>query len=635
MEHLRRFKWVLIDFLLVALALVLAYTLRMMPLQAGLAPDSEWKTYLSQALVILPIFSLVRVGLFYAFGLYRGVSRYAGVHELRLVILALVFGTLLLLSWCYVAPLLGERFGWPEFLARRVPWPVVAVDWMGCLIFIGGARLISRLWYLTRFDSSAAIANVLIIGTSDVGELVARNFLQNPQMGFRPVGFVDEDGAMIGRQIHGLKVLGEVENLPGLIQEHHVSQVVVALHKPSLQFLNNIVSVCETAHVGFKIMPAVSDLMKERISVNQIRPVEIEDLLGREPVDLTLPDDQNYLRDETVLITGAGGSIGSELCRQIKRCHPSRMILLGRGENSIYEIATELKFRIDDPSLALEIADIQDVDRLEQVFLRYRPTVVFHAAAHKHVPLMELHPEEALKNNIIGTFNVAFLSERMGVKRFIMISTDKAVHPTNVMGASKRVAEMVVAALSHQSHGCCFLAVRFGNVLGSRGSVVPLFKKQIAAGGPVTVTHPEVERYFMTIPEASNLVLQAGAIGQNGQLFLLDMGEPVRIADLARRMITLSGYEPGVDIEISYVGMRPGEKLIEELLTSEEDLAVTDHPKIFSTRVDNPTFEEAKAWLKEFDYLAHEGRPDAIIAALRRVVPEYQPMRGQLDQQRA
>ncbi len=625
MNRFQRIKWILLDACLAALALSLAYLQRFLPLQIGLMVEPAWREYFSQALFIVPVFVMVRVLLFVYFDLYRGVSRFAGAHELYQVILSVSAGTLALLLWSLgVRSMETTRYVFGD-IPTSVPLGVVAMDWLTCLVLIGGARMAVRMWRLTRFNSAAAIHNVLIVGAGDVGELVARNFLHNPQMGFRPVGYIDEDPVLQGRQIHGLPVFSSLDELPDLIEGNNIVEVLVATRKPSLPFLNRIVEICETRHVGFKIVPAVSDVMQERVSINQIRPVEIEDLLGREPVDLALDEDMNYLKDEVVLVTGAGGSIGSELCRQILRNDPHLLIILGRGENSLFEIALELGRGSDKEKIALEIADIQDVDRLEKIYERYHPTIVFHAAAHKHVPLMELHPQEAVKNNVIGTFNVAFLAKRFGVKRFTFISTDKAVHPTSVMGATKRVAEMSVSALSRDSEETVFLSVRFGNVLGSRGSVVPIFRRQIADGGPVTVMHPEIERYFMTIPEATNLVLQAGAIGDNGQLFLLDMGQPVNIADLARRMITLSGYEPNVDVDIEFVGLRPGEKLKEELLTDNENLAPTVHHKIFSTRVHIPDLEEVKEWLRRFNEIIYNGTPPEVVDLLREIVPEYTP----------
>ncbi|HUT25932.1 MAG TPA: nucleoside-diphosphate sugar epimerase/dehydratase, partial [Sumerlaeia bacterium] len=614
-------------------ALLLAYALRFLPpyLIPGETIQEAYRLYFHQALLVLPALVVLRLLFLVILGVYRGISRFAGLHELRQILLAVSYGTLALAGWDLFASFVqgSDRFqGLPEALRWRVPIAVVAVDWMACLILVGGARGARRMRDLTRFNSSAAIHNVVIIGAGEVGDLVVRNFMHNPQMGYRPLGYVDEDQSLWGRQIHGLPVFGGLEDLPNLIEEMEVVEVLVATPQPSLRLLNRIVEICEAAHVGFKIVPAVSDLMSERMSINQIRSVGIEDLLGREPVDLKLGSGLDYLRDETVMVTGAGGSIGSELCRQILQGHPRQLLLVGRGENSLYEIVAELRMKRLEERLTLLIADIQDVERMERIFEERRPTIVFHAAAHKHVPLMESHPGEAIKNNIIGTFNVAFLSKQGGAKRFILISTDKAVEPASVMGASKRVAEMIVSAFSRDSD-TSFISVRFGNVLGSRGSVAPLFRKQIAAGGPVTVTHPEVERYFMTIPEAAHLVLQAGAMGGNGQLLLLDMGRPVKIVDLARRMITLSGFEPNVDVDIEFIGLRPGEKLKEELLTPNEDLSPTEHPKIFATRVDKPTLEEVKEWLRRLDALIDHATREEIIAELQGIVPEFQPFEGE------
>lgn len=631
MSILQRIKWIGIDVCLATAAIALAYFMRFIPVQTGINVEEGARTYAKQAFMIAPIFILVRIVFFALFDLYRGLSRFAGLHELRQVILAVSFGTAALVSWNVICKHLFHFVHFENGVNTVVPLGVIPVDWMACLILVGGRRVARRMWSLSRVTNTVAnFNNVLVIGASDMGELVVRNLQSNPKMGYRAVGFVDDDPSLHGRQIHGLEVFGGVDRMPELIRLFDVTEVIVATPRPSLPFLNSIVEVCETAHVGFKTVPSVSDVMHERVSINQLRPVEIEDLLGREQVDLRLNEDINYIRDEVVLVTGAGGSIGSELCRQILRCKPKLLILLGHGENSVYEIGLELgyNFVTNEGALVLEVADVQDVDRLEQVFDAHKPSVVFHAAAHKHVPLMEMQPQEAVKNNIIGTFNVAFLAKQHDVKRFIMISTDKAVRPTSVMGVSKRVAEMVVSALSSDSETTRYLTVRFGNVLGSRGSVVPVFRRQIAAGGPVTVMHPDIERYFMTIPEASNLVLQAGAIGDNGHLFLLDMGQPVKIVDMARRMITLSGYEPNVDIDIEFVGLRPGEKLKEELLTDNEDLAPTRNPKIFSTCVNKPELSEVKEWLRNFDDLCIGGSPKEIVDALCDIVPEYSPMRS-------
>jgi len=603
---------------------VLLSAFRFMPDSAELAESVL--TYTRQAVAFVAIVALLRVFVFWLFGLYRGMSRFAGIYELKLIILATSLVTLVLVAWNFLSKYLFESPMIPGLnVMAWIPLSVIFVDWLCCISMTGGVRVIRRIFRLARFNSGAAIHNMLIIGADSLAENVARNFLTNPQLGYRPVGFIDEDEELIGNQIHGLRVLGTLDSLPQHVQMHKVSDVVVALRSPSLQFLNRVVEGCEAAHVNFKIIPSPSDVMEDRVAIHQMRPVEIEDLLGREQVDLHLEEENNYLKNEVVMVTGAGGSIGSELCRQILHAEPEKLILLGRGENSVFEIAMELGYHYQHENLELEIADVQDVDRMIQVFKRYKPTVVFHAAAHKHVPLMEMNPLEAVKNNIIGTYNVGMMASKFKVKRFTMISTDKAVRPTSVMGVSKRVAEMVIACLSKGSTDTDYMSVRFGNVLGSRGSVVPLFRKQIAAGGPVTVMHKDIERYFMTIPEAANLVIQAGAIGSNGQLFLLDMGQPVKIADLARRMITLSGYEPDVDIEIQYVGLRPGEKLTEELLTDGEDVTPTEHPKIMSTRIHAPDLQEVKSWLAGFQELIAEGNDRMAIERLRGIVPEYKP----------
>ncbi|MFP4381444.1 MAG: polysaccharide biosynthesis protein [Candidatus Sumerlaeia bacterium] len=629
-----RIKWMLMDACLTVASFAIAYGLLLYAFSyvpKAEVPHDVYITYLTQALLGIGIFIIIRLSFFSMFDLYRSISRFMGMHELRQVILAVTAGSLVFGLW-NAGLLTARRFQDTDtlpYLFDRIPFflpiPVLLVEWMSSLVLVGGARLAWRLWQLIRISRGTAIHNVLIIGAGDEAASLARSFLRNPQIGYMPIGFIDEDKDVWGKHIHGLTVFGGLEDLPSVLEKKDVAEVLVAIPHPSLRFLNQVVETCERVHVSLKMIPAVSDVMKERVSISQIRNVEIEDLLGREAIAMVLPEEMNYFRDETVLITGAGGSIGSELSRQISECGPKKILLLGRGENSIYEIANELSLKEDAPELVQIIANVQDVDRMQYIFEEYKPTVIVHAAAHKHVPLMEMHPVEAVKNNIFGTYNVAFLAKQYKTKRFLFISTDKAVRPTSVMGASKRVAEMIVSALSIDSE-TTYVSVRFGNVLGSRGSVVPLFRKQIAAGGPVKVTHPEVERYFMTIPEAVNLVLHAGAIGadgQNGQLFLLDMGEPVKIVDLARRMITLSGYEPDVDIEIQFIGLRPGEKLKEELLTQTENMNPTMHHKIFGTRVQCPELEQVKSWLRLFDELILENQHDQIVGQLRDIVPEF------------
>jgi len=413
-------------------------------------------------------------------------------------------------------------------------------------------------------------------------------------------------------------VLGARSELAEIIERYHVGEVIVAMPSVPGSVIREVMDACRDLKVKIKTLPGVYELVDGKVSVKQLRDIQIEDLLGREPVDLDLDQIGAYLAGQTVLVTGAGGSIGSEIVRQITRFKPKSIILLGHGESSIFEIEQELKRRHPGQRTVAVIADIRDEHRIDRVFEEYKPDVVFHAAAHKHVPLMEANPEEALTNNVLGTRNVARSADKHGAKRFVMISTDKAVNPISVMGMSKRAAEMIVQSIGSTSQ-TKFMAVRFGNVLGSRGSVVPMFRRQIAEGGPVTVTHPDMTRYFMTIPEAVQLVIQAGAMGKGGEIFVLDMGEPIKITQLAEEIIRLSGMEPGKDIEIAYTGIRPGEKLFEEILTTEEVATSTKHRKIFVAKDAEPDVEALRATMREIAQVVeagtgpHQGRESLVV----------------------
>jgi len=420
--------------------------------------------------------------------------------------------------------------------------------------------------------------------------MVAKELANHPEIGKRAVGFIDDDPSKANSVLMGLPVLGTRDGIRRVIHDYGVNEVIVAMPSAPGGVIRATMDACKDLKVRIKTLPGVYELVDGKVSVKQLRDIQIEDLLGREPVDLDLDQIGAYLAGQTVLVTGAGGSIGSEICRQITRFKPKSIVLLGHGENSIFEIEQELDRRHPGQHTVAVIADVRDEHRIGRVFEQYKPDVVFHAAAHKHVPLMEANPEEALTNNVFGTRNVARAADKHGSKRFVMISTDKAVNPISVMGMSKRVAEMVVQAIGSTSR-TKFMAVRFGNVLGSRGSVVPMFRKQIAEGGPVTVTHPDMTRYFMTIPEAVQLVIQAGAMGHGGEVFVLDMGEPIKITRLAEEIIRLSGMEPGKDMEIVYTGVRPGEKLFEEILTTEEVATTTRHKKIFVAKDAEPDVE--------------------------------------------
>ena len=514
--------------------------------------------------------TLIYLFIFWIFGLYRCLWQYASINELISIFFAASVGTCSVVFAIY-------------FLApMRYPNTVAVLLWLTTMFLIGGSRFIWRVFQDSFFNIylPGIMKRVLIIGAGDAGALAVRELKNSNYREGLPIGLVDDSPHKQKLKLMGFPVLGTRWDIPYLIKSRNVEEVIIAMPSAPREVIRNITEICEKSGVIIKIMPGIYNYFSGQVDTSKIRQVEIEDLLGRDQVSLDIDGVAGYLTGETVLITGAGGSIGSELCRQICRFNPKKLILVGRGENSIFDIEQELRSNFMDIHVLTEILDVKDRQKVELVFKKYNPGVVFHAAAHKHVPLMERNPEEALKNNILGTYNVAEISDLTHVKTFVLISTDKAINPTSIMGATKRVAEMIIQSLDLQSQ-TRFVAVRFGNVLGSRGSVIPTFKKQIAKGGPVTVTHPEMVRYFMTIPEAAQLVIQAGAIAQGGEIFILDMGKPVRILDLARELIRLSGFELDVDMKIEFTGIRPGEKLYEELLTADEGMTSTKYQRIF------------------------------------------------------
>lgn len=526
--------------------------------------------YLHYNFLHAPYLTVMYLGVFYAFRLYNRVWAYASLGELVAILESVTLG-------CMCAAALILVTGSP------LPYSVVAMYWAFIIIMVGGSRLAWRIIIsCRRAKSGEPCKRALIVGAGDAGAMVARE-LNTHQGSIIPVGFIDDDPAKKRLSLLGLPVLGGRSDIPSIVNRYKIDLIIIAMPSVESGVVREIVEICRGTKAELKILPGMYQLINGDVSVNNLRSVQLEDLLHREPVLVDLEEVAGYLRDETVLITGAGGSIGSELCRQVAVIGPRKLVLLGHGENSIHSIWLELQEKFPDLLLAIEIADIREREKIDIVFNKHCPGVVFHAAAHKHVPLMELHPDEAVKTNIFGTRNVVEAAGMTGVKVFVMVSTDKAVNPSSVMGATKRIAEFIV---QNQNGGCgtIYTAVRFGNVLGSNGSVVPIFQRQIAGGGPVTVTHPDMKRYFMTIPEAVQLVIQAGAIARGGEVFILDMGSPVKIVDLARDMITLSGLEPGKDIQIKFTGMRPGEKLEEELLTAEEGAGATKHRRIFIAR---------------------------------------------------
>lgn len=515
------------------------------------------------------------------YGLYQKVWEYASVGELLAIVKAVTFS---IITTAIVQAIVFQN----------IYFQVLAITWMMHVILIGGSRFSWRVYRDRYISPNPDKKRTLIVGAGSAGTMVVRQLLKNSEADLYPIAFVDDDPTKTKLQIYGIEVNGTIRDIPEIVEKLQIENIVIAIPSLKKSEIKRIYEECSKTQAKTKIMPLLEDLVSGKISVNQIRDVEVEDLLGREPVELDMTSISRKLLGKTILVTGAGGSIGSEICRQICKFHPGKLLLLGHGENSIYNIHMELQKKYKEQiELIPIIADVQDRDRIFDIMAQYLPDVVYHAAAHKHVPLMEYNPTEAVKNNIFGTRNVAEAANTFGVSSFVMISTDKAVNPPNVMGATKRFAEMIVQNLAKESK-TKFVAVRFGNVLGSRGSVIPLFKKQIAAGGPVTVTHPDMTRYFMTIPEASRLVLQASALASGGEVFVLDMGEPVKIVDLAKNLITLSGYTED-EIGIIYSGIRPGEKLYEELLNDNEIQKEHIYPKIHIGKAEPMEKEELYA----------------------------------------
>lgn len=527
----------------------------------------------------------------YFFGLYRRSWRYASVEEALAIVSAISVGTL--------ASLVYNLF-WFSTLPMR---SLVIIHWFLHIALIGSSRFTWRLVARRIINQTAQVAqvdakNILIVGAGDGGVLVARELKNHYGSNVRCVGFIDDDPAKQNQRILGYPVLGKKEDILGIVKDNAVDEIVIAMPSVPRKIIREIAVLTQQSGKKVKILPGVFDLIDGNVTVSEIREVQIEDLLGRDPVEADLAGMSAYITNRVVMVTGAGGSIGSELCRQILDFKPSTLLLLDSCENNMYEIEMELNQRGKVPLVAL-VKDVRDRKAIDAVFAHYKPVVVFHAAAHKHVPLMEKNPEEAIKTNVYGTFNVAFAAHQHKSEKFVLVSTDKAVNPTSVMGASKRIAEMMIQYLDSISE-TNYVAVRFGNVLGSRGSVIPLFQKQIMAGGPVTVTDEKMIRYFMTIPEAVQLILQTGALARGGEVFVLDMGDPVRILDLAETLIRLSGFQPHTDIDIVITGMRPGEKLFEELLTAEEGVNATTHERIFVARPTGLNLELLKHTASDF-----------------------------------
>lgn len=580
--------------------------------------------YLPTLFIMLVVALAIKPFVYQRFGLYQRMWVYASIEEMKLIVRAVTVASALVAA----AMLLLNYLGLYARLARSV----LIIDWLASLASVGalrfGLRILAEREALVSAPGSPRMRRVLIVGAGSAGALFLRELQKNPRLAVEPVAVLDDDPEKQGQQVHGVPVVAGLDDLPEQVRLLGVEEVIVALPSASGSLLRKIADLCMHADVPFRTMPGIYELIGGTVRVNRLREVQITDLLRRKPAHINRKRVGSSLKDKRVLVTGAGGSIASELCRQVARWEPSQLVLLGHGENSIFEMLMELRAEFPELDTQPVIADIRDAERMYSIVGNAQPDLLFHAAAHKHVPLMQSNPAEAITNNILGTRNVAAAAEKHGVERLVLISTDKAVNPSSVMGATKRIAEWIVLDVAARTKKP-YCVVRFGNVLGSRGSVIPLFKKQIAAGGPITVTHPDIERYFMTIPEAVHLVLQASTLDSQGQTYILDMGEPVRVADMAADLIRLSGLEPGEDIEIVYSGLRPGEKLSEELMELGADNEATEHPDIYRVREKDPLSGEAlRKVVERLGDLAHAGDAEAALDELERIVPgcDFQPL---------
>jgi FlaA1/EpsC-like NDP-sugar epimerase len=616
----------LLDVLLFVLAHVAAYLVRF-----------EWELnqqYIDIIKVTLPYLVILKLAVFYVFGNYQGLWRYVSINDFWRLVLASAVSSLLLLQFVFLSKLF---IGFPR--------TVFLLDGCFTFLFTGGLRMAIRSFFAIHEGRTVqgvflpviskrrqAYERVLIIGAGRAGEKALREIFDNPEMHYHPVGVLDDDPNKRSRSVHGVKVLGPVDDLPRLVGKLGVRKVFIAISSATGADMRRIVDICKSCGVSFKRLPGIGEIMDGKVGIKTLRDVNYEDLLGRPQVRLDTDDIRAYLEHRTVLVTGCGGSIGSELCRQLIQYDPAALILVDASEENLYQIEMELRCEFNYLRCTPILGRIQAPPLMESVFRKHHPEVVFHAAAYKHVPMLEKNPWEAVFNNILGSRMVMQMAADHAVERFVLVSTDKAVRPTNVMGASKRITELILQSL--QGNTTRFMAVRFGNVVGSSGSVIPLFRRQIEHGGPVTVTDAEVTRYFMTIPEAAQLILQAGAMGEAGEIFILEMGTPVNIADMARDLIRLSGKEPDKDIEVIFTGLREGEKLFEELITEGEGIVSTPHEKIMVLRSDgnwNGHGNQAgfRMWLEgqieELNAVARKQDGAGIKRKLREIVPEYEP----------
>jgi FlaA1/EpsC-like NDP-sugar epimerase len=609
----------LIDAVLVAAAYIGAYLLR----YEMQLPAFEWQRIIR----ILPYLLVLKISCFFLFGLYRGMWRYTSLEDLKRVVKATIFSSLILiLAVLYV------------FHFHGYSRAAYVLDWLLTILFVGGVRIgvrllltnnIASFWMLAK--KSPLDKRMLIIGAGAAAEKAVREIIENPALKLKPIGFLDDDPQKQGKAIHGILILGAVDEI-GQLREGF-DEILIAIPSANGEQMRRIVKFCEETGKRFRTMSNIGELIDGKVSVKALREVRIEDILGREEVHLEKELLRRLYNNKRILITGAGGSIGSELVRQVCHYHPGALGLLDFSEFNLFQIDMMCHQYFPELQVQTYLTDIRDLLAVKQAVGDFKPDVIFHAAAYKHVPLQEIHPRETVYNNVVGTRNMALTATEHSVERFVLVSTDKAVRPTNVMGAAKRVAEMFLASLNYQSN-TRFVSVRFGNVIGSSGSVIPIFQRQISQGKPVTVTHPEVTRYFMSVPEAAQLILQAGAMGQGGEVFILDMGKPVKIADMARDVIRLHGFEPDRDIPIEYIGLRPGEKLYEELITVGEGIMPTSHQKIKVIQGNHGDFQILGTMIDELIAVADTYDAEAIKRELRKIVPEFTPFINKSEEEK-
>ncbi|HZH34545.1 MAG TPA: nucleoside-diphosphate sugar epimerase/dehydratase [Pyrinomonadaceae bacterium] len=612
---MRRPVQLILDLLVLAAAFLFAYLLRF---------DFQIPRYfLENALDQLPFVVLVQFLTLFLVGGYALIWRYISIEDVKFFLRAALTSALILLLIRFLLP--------PSFERWQVPVSITLMTTVFGFGSVFGLRMLRR-WVYELYErrqnggvfrkKSAKRKSALFVGAGRMGAIAVKEISRREESGLDIKGFVDDDRQKRGGSVNGVKVLGTTEDLPRLVEEMQISQVILALDRTSGKDVRRVTEICQRIGVKTRIVPSLHEIVDGRVRLERIRDVQIEDLLGREPVELDDKGIGAFLTGKTVMVTGAGGSIGAELVRQVAAFEPGTLLLVERAEFNLFEIDRELRQTFPDLNRVSLIADIADAPRMRDIFDRFRPAVIFHAAAHKHVPLMEQNPCEAIKNNVFATRLIGELAGQSGAEAFVFISTDKAVNPTSVMGASKRVAELVVQSLNQQYSATRYMGVRFGNVLGSAGSVVPIFREQIRKGDPITITHPDMTRYFMTIPEAAQLVLQAGAIGHGGEIFILDMGEPVRIVQLAEDLIRLSGLQPYEDVDIVFTGIRQGEKLFEELETDGEDLMKTRHPKIYIGKIAAYAPNQVSEMMARFAESVEKAAPEEVRSLFNEFLPE-------------